>query len=344
MEALHHAFQLTLSPDSHLRAQGQNYLQTCDFRLILQSIWDNPATSLQAALYLKVTQLPIAAELQQILFNDAVQTEEKVKNVLSDLFATLCMKQWPQNYEEITRIFVDFKINSTHLAVFRRLKTDKSSKFYIFCEFLTSILHPSLHFSDFTDILFSLSSKFTKNLPISAYSLILTDLSSTSSQFPHWESLLLRRIRLFPTDLMPFYPQIIAILLSKLQINTVFSLRGFTYILNNAIFSENSVIFTENGEIFPCPFFTNLPNEKILEIVDFVMGNCLILTENWEESEEFENKKYDLRPCSADFLLSLYKNSNLQLQNVLKLVFLRVLLTPIDQNSPLNLLFQVIFM
>lgn len=347
MEGLQQAFQLTQSPDSSLRSQGEAYLSHCPVSLILQSIWDLPASALQAALFLKVKKPTIAAELGKILFSEG-NLEGKVRDVLEELFAELSYQQWPGNYEEMKSILVALPVKSIHLTLFRALKKDKSSKFYQICELISQVLFPFLHSSPETDILYANSSKYVSKLPQSAYSLVISSISASISPENHWKSLLLKRIRLYPQDLIGLYGQIVDLLLLKLRQEPLFALRGLANILNSSLFTPAGLLLMDEHETLPCPLQEKLSNQQILEIVQFVLTNYIAFAENagetaaeMIENEEFESKKYDLRPCAAAFLASLYENSAPELQIALKSAAISLLLTPISQSSPLSLLLQV---
>ena len=85
----------------------------------------------------------------------------------------------------------------------------------------------------------------------------------------------------------------------------------------------------------------------INSMVHFVLNNCVAIAgighaKEILENEEFETAKYDLRPCAAAFLSSLYENSAPQLQNALKCFSQTILLTPMTSASPSSLLLQVL--
>lgn len=345
MEGLQQAFQLVQSPDSALRVQGEAYLAHCTSALVFQSIWQLPASALQAALFLKVQKPNIAAELRTVLFEGRVQG--KVRAVLEELFAELCYQQWPGNYTDMEEILVSVPVQSLHLALFQALKKDKSTRFYQICEAISQKTAPFLHSSVETDTLYSNSAKYTSKLPLDTYTFVLSAISASAEASNHWKSLLLKRIRLYPQDLIGLYEQLVDLLLVKLSQEPIFALRGLTAILNSPLFSPAGLLLLDEPTTLPCPIQAKLSSERILEIVTFVLTNYIALSGKETETaaemvgnEEFESKKYDLRPCAAAFLSALYANSAPQLQLALKTACLGLLLTPIVPTSPPALLLQ----
>jgi hypothetical protein len=270
-------------------------------------------------------------------------------DVLEELFAELSYQQWPGNYEEMKSILVALPVKSMHLTLFRALKKDKSTKFYQICEEISQVLSPFLHSSTETDILYSDSAKYVSKLQQSTYNSIISAISTSISPLNHWISLLLKRIRLYPQDLIGFYDQIVDLMLLKLRQEPLFALRGLTAILNSSLFTPAGLLLMDEHVTLPCPLQEKLNSQQILEIVQFVLTNYIAFAENagetaaeMIENEEFESKKYDLRPCAAAFLASLYENSAPQLQISLKAASISLLFTPITQSSPLSLLLQVL--
>lgn len=346
MEGLQQAFQLVQSADSCLRAQGEAYLAQCPPALVFQSIWQLPASALQAALLLKVLKPSMAAELRTVLLEGRVQG--KVRTVLEELFAGLCYQQWPGNYEDMEGLLVTLPVQSLHLALFQALKKDKSTRFYQLCECISGKLAPFLHSSVETDTLYCHSAKYTAQLPSTTYTLALSAISSSTAS-THWKSLLLKRIRLYPHDLIGHYEEIVDLLLAKVPQEPLFALRGLTAVLNSALFSPAGLLLLDEQTTLPCPLQAKLSSERVLELVNFVLSNYIALSGKETESaaemvgnEEMESKKYDLRPCAAAFLSALYANSAPQLQLALKTACLSLLLTPVGPASP-ALVLQVLF-
>ena len=351
MEPLSAAFAMVQSPAATTREEGEHRLEMVGTDVLLGAVTGEPLVALQAALYLKVKRPMIAGELCRLLCGEgAPPLDPKVSSVLGELLASLLYQHWPQNHPQVLQLFLTLPTRPVHLSLFKCISKEKTTHFYDVCEQTTAFLAPSLGTHPDSDLLLSHTAKYVSHLPETVY---LYGISTAMQQSPltsPYQSMLIKRISLFPSDLLPVYDRLIDQLLPQTVQNPLFSLRIYTKILSSPIFSPSGLILTQSDVVFPCPFAHKVTEETLFQLINFAIEKCASLnaeklgnSEELLEIEQFENKKYDIRPCAAEFLTVLYENSEISIQNRIFSAVISILTSEITPESALSAIFQVFF-
>lgn len=348
MEVLCRAFDQVQSSSKEVRLEGESQLSRVPLSLFLDVLRTNSSYALQSALYLKVRKPPIATDLAALLLTPQGQfLETKVRNVLDELLASLLFQQWPQNAGSIGEIMRSRPVLSTHAAVIKMLSRQKTQEFYALCEESTMALIPALGTSLEGDLLFSHTGKYAKSLPTAVYLSLLSAISQGYSLSDRFKSLLIKRIALYPSDMLGVYPAMIDFFRERYLVDRIYAFRVFTAILASAIFAPSGLILDQASDVYPSPFFLKITGNALFELIEFAI-KCATLTEDqihdaeeMLQTEEFEHKKYDLRPCAAHFLTVLYENCDDAVQHSIQTAAIEVLLSPITESAALESICKV---